>query len=718
MADQGLLSGRRLGVVLALVAILAGAGWAALTATNMREREVRSMRALADLHGMRHSTRALLSARSSFPHLAANWQGAVEAFNASFAALASGGPAGRLESLTSAWRGIQSEVPPAQVAIASLAAGPLAQQVGDEGVEQSIARLLSDHHATAELLELRKLQRHLGAFDTRIEGFATQLESAATGIANEAVAATRLATTAAVLLLAGGLVAGAVLLLRIALLNRHLERARAESAHREAVLRAVLDGLGEGVVLVGADGLLVWANPAARQLAGSSVALAPGVAWNGLLDLRDRDGNALKPVPGGPAQRWLDAQLKHADGEVRIDLAVSPVLTSGDRPGLVVVFVDLTARRILEEQLRRAQALEALGRLAGGVAHDFNNLLAGILGNAELLGLRLADQPDLRRRVDTIITAGSRAASLTRQLLDGSRRSAMQRGRVNLHQLVQESIGLLRRSIDRRIDIVTELTAASPWVEGDAALLQSALINLAINSRDAMPEGGRLTIATAVASTPADASGPWLALRVADTGCGIPADILPRIFDAFFTTKPVGKGSGLGLAAVHGTVTRHGGRITVDSRPGQGTTFTILLPMCIAPVIETRSHAAGPSQARRLLLVEDEEVVRTIAGDVLGDLGYQVTTAVDGIDAIERVRAATVPFDVVILDLVMPRMGGSEALPALRAHAPDLPVLLWSGYSAGHDVEALLGDGRTAFIAKPVSHAALEKALAALLASR
>lgn len=730
MADQVSFSERwlrpRISLVVLLVAILGAAAWAAFTASIMRDREVRAMRALVDLHGMRHATRALLSARSSFPHLAVDWQAAVEAFSTSFEALARGGPAGRLEGLAGSWQAIKAEVPPVRAAITALAAGPLAEQVGDEGVEQTIARLLTDRHATAGLLDLRRLQSHLGVFDSGIVDFAKQLEAEATGIASEAAAATRLASTAAMVLLVTVLLAGAWLLLRISLLNLHLggamaslERARAEAAHREQVLRAVLDGLGEGVVLVDADGLLVWANPAARQLIGAETVLQPGVAWQGLLDLRDSDGQALRTTPGCQAQRWLDARLTHVRGEVRIDLAVAPVLTAGDRPGLVVVLVDLTARRVLEEQLRRAQSLEALGRLAGGVAHDFNNLLAGILGNAELLGLRLADQPVLRQRVDTIITAGSRAAALTRQLLDSSRRSAMQRGRVDLHQLVQESVGLLRRSIDRRIEITTTLAAPVPWVDGDAALLQGALVNLAINARDAMPDGGRLDIATVAAAAPADASGSWLALRVTDNGSGMAPEVLPRIFDAFFTTKAVGKGSGLGLAAVQGTVLRHGGRITVDSAPGRGTTFTILLPQCAAPagVAVHPPERSGPAATQvRLLLVEDEEVVRNIAVDVLSDLGYQVTTAVDGVDGVERLAAAPEAFDIAILDLVMPRMGGVEALVALRAISPRLPVLLWSGYSAGHDIDALLGDGRTAFIAKPAAHAALGRALAGLLA--
>jgi CheY-like chemotaxis protein len=294
----------------------------------------------------------------------------------------------------------------------------------------------------------------------------------------------------------------------------------------------------------------------------------------------------------------------------------------------------------------------------------------------------------------------------------------MQRSRVDVHRLVRETVALLGRTLDRRIAIAVDLQAPASWLDGDAALLQNALVNLAINARDAMPEGGRLRIATAAAAPPEGAAGAWMSISVADTGCGIPADVLPHVCEAFFTTKPVGKGSGLGLAAVQGTVQRHGGRMAIASEVGRGTEITILLPVAAPPDTARRERleTRTPRPGLRLLLVDDEDLVRTMAEEELAELGYQVQAFADGHLAVAALAADPDACDGAVLDLVMPRIGGVETLQRLRAIRPDLPVLLWSGYSAGHDVEPLLSDGRTAFIAKPATHEALGRALAGLLA--
>jgi signal transduction histidine kinase/ActR/RegA family two-component response regulator len=684
--------------------------------------ESRAMRALGDLQRMRHATRALLSERAPLAGLARRWEDGVARFTDGFQGLDGGAGGAELKALREDWQAISTSVAPGRQALRELCASPLAGQVGDEGVEQTTVRLMADRTATADLLLLRRLERHLGGFDRATGVFAQRLDAAVLRLGERAARTARLAAGCSLLLLLGAIAAVTWLLVRMSRLHlglvgvlESLRQSQRDGERREAMLRCVLDALGDGVVLVGSDGRVQWANPALRRLAGEG-ALEVGRPED--LDLRDREGQPIRPPPGGPERRWLDARLGRSGAtDLPVDLSAVPIRFGDQSAATLLVISDLSERRVLEDQLRQAQSLETLGRLAGGVAHDFNNLLAGILGNAELLGSQLADRPSQRQRIDTIITASTRAAVLTRQLLESARRSAMQRGPLDLHALIRTSVALIERSFDRRIHVVLGLDAADCWVDGDAGLLQNALTNLAVNSRDAMPQGGQLTIATRGVPAPGGEGDPWIELSVADQGVGIPPEVLPRIFEPFFTTKPVGKGTGLGLAAVLGTVTRHGGRIAVDSRPGSGTRFTILLPCCRSPETGLVRRPGQPDQAAtalRVLIADDEELVRTIASDQLAELGCQVRTVVDGAAAVAAVRAEPAAFDLVILDVVMPRMGGVEAHRELRRLAPRLPILMWSGYSGGQDVEPLLADGRTVFITKPASRRQIEEALAQL----
>lgn len=381
-----------------------------------------------------------------------------------------------------------------------------------------------------------------------------------------------------------------------------------------------------------------------------------------------------------------------------------------------------------QSKLAQSQKLEAIGRLAGGVAHDFNNLLTAISGFAELLEADLEEGAGRLEDVREIRRAANRASELTSQLLTFARRQVVAPRVVSVNCLVAGVSRMLTRLLGEHIDLRLELAPSKPYVCVDPAQLEQVLVNLAINARDAMPQGGRLTIATSVASRVdsgvveagrASDAAPWVRLSVIDTGTGMTPEVAAQIFEPFFTTKPMGQGTGLGLAMAYGAVAQAGGRLTVDTVLGEGSAFHVWLPQVPAEAAEeagaTSEGAFGAADGRgRVLLVEDEESVRTLASRLLGGLGYHVETAATGVEALARSQVDG-PFDVLVTDVVMPGMNGREVAAALRARQPDLPVLFVSGHSA--DALDLRPDreSRTDFLAKPFTRADLAERLQALL---
>lgn len=354
--------------------------------------------------------------------------------------------------------------------------------------------------------------------------------------------------------------------------------------------------------------------------------------------------------------------------------------------------------------------LETIGQLATGIAHDFNNNLAAIMGSAELMKDELRQNKVSPELVDDILLSTQRAAQLPRQLLVYSRKAQVAHASTDLHELIDNTVAFLRRSIDPKVQIETCLSAENAYVLADASLLDNALLNLLVNARDAMPAGGTITILTSSHEvTRASAEhecgllpGMHVLIEVLDTGEGIAAEVLPKIFEPFFTTKAVGKGTGLGLAAVSGTVKSLNGSVAVESVPGQGAAFRILLP-CDAPkdsrvsqVVTQLTRGVG-----RVLLVDDDILVTRATAATLRRLGYEVTVANDGVHAIEVFKRSPDDFHLVILDLQMPRMDGETTYGELRRLAPAVPILIWSGYNGELDVEAILPKGAVGFIQKP-----------------
>jgi PAS domain S-box-containing protein len=399
---------------------------------------------------------------------------------------------------------------------------------------------------------------------------------------------------------------------------------------------------------------------------------------------------------------------------------------NGRIDGLCGVATDITERKQLEMQLRHSQKLDAVGRLASGIAHDFNNMLTGILASTELVGMLLpaTHNHDIDEALDRIIHASERAAELTRKLIVFSREAHRPAERVDVHGVIQGAVELLRRDIDRPIRIELQLGASTPIVVGDPTRLQAAMLDLGLNARDAMLDGGTLTISTRDLeldeagcrhSSFSLQPGNYVEITVRDTGVGMNEATVERIFEPFFTTKAVGRG--LGLAAVHGTVVEHSGAIEVHSRVGQGTRIVLRIPTTapttaeIMPASVPTTHNLPQLANRTVLLVDDEPLLRKTGAHMLESLGYRVVLAEDGREGVARYQEQHEQLGLVLLDMVMPKMGGQAAFEAMRAIDARVPIILCSGYAADTAVRQMLEQGLTGFLAKPYRLAQLTELL-------
>jgi PAS domain S-box-containing protein len=410
--------------------------------------------------------------------------------------------------------------------------------------------------------------------------------------------------------------------------------------------------------------------------------------------------------------RDLEVRMSVKSGEVRtLQLSAHTIELSG-QPCMIAIIRDVTDRRALEVQLRQAQKMEAVGRLAGGVAHDFNNLLVGILGYSELLKKRLAAQAPLLRMANEINFAAMRARDLTSRLLALSHRQVLRPAVLDLNVLVRQCERLLRPIIGEDVHVILRLDPRTAHVKADPAQLEQVILNLALNARDAMPGSGTLSMETCniqvdaalARQHPGLIPGFYVRLSVTDTGHGITPDVMPRIFEPFFTTKEIGKGSGLGLSTVYGVVKQSGGCVTVSSQPDQGAAFGIYLPRASELPerrIPAQPGAASSTGTETILLVEDEAVVRDLVCEILRESGYVVLSANSGADAMETTAEHIKPIDLLITDVVMPEMSGPELANILRRARGEMRVLYMSGYT---DDAVLVRQGlpeNSAFIRKP-----------------
>ena len=446
----------------------------------------------------------------------------------------------------------------------------------------------------------------------------------------------------------------------------------------------------------------------------------------------ESERQAIARVAGGESDGFsVEKRLVHKSGTsqwVRAELTATR--DSGGRLDTIVVnLTPLDAERAaratrerLETQLIQAQKLGALGRLAGGVAHDFNNRLLIIMGHTELLKRALPSDSPLAHHADLVLGSAERAAELTRQLLAYSRRQVLKPEAFDLNHTVDRMRRMLERLIGDEVELVTVLGAKQP-VYSDPGQIEQVILNLVLNARDAMPSGGRLTLATAdaliEAATPKLAPGEYVTLTVSDTGTGIAPDVLPRIFEPFFTTKEVGKGTGLGLSMVEGIATQSGGGTTVESVEGRGTTFTIHLPR--ARELPTERSLPKPTSLEdrpsfeTVLVCDDDEGVRSLLANILQFRAYTILEARNGKDALELARRHDGPIHLLVTDLVMPEMGGLELSRRLGETYPELRVLFVSGYT--EDASLLSAELRrnSYFLPKPFLPGELTRMVCAIL---
>ena len=437
---------------------------------------------------------------------------------------------------------------------------------------------------------------------------------------------------------------------------------------------------------------------------------------------KDRD-RMLELIRRNRRLNAFETTLLRKDGKP-VRVRIYGVLSS-QQPGeseLIQAYVeDITEHGVLEQQVRQVQKLEAVGRLAGGVAHDFNNILVIIRLSTELMLSTVTPESPLSKPLLQVLNAADRAASLTRQLLAFGRQQVMQVRPVNLNTVVTDTLQLLRRTIGEDVDVATRFDEELASTRLDPDQLAQVIMNLAINSRDAMPQGGTLSIETRNVTLDANYArnhapvqpGKYVMLAVTDSGTGIDNAILPRIFDPFFTTKEVGKGTGLGLSIVYGIVKQSGGYVWVYSEPGKGTTFKLYFPVTDAQPAnsEQRADILPLACEKRILVVEDEPEIREHLCECLRQLGYEVLEAADGQEAVELFEKHPGKVDMVLTDLVMPRMGGQELWTRLTALDPEIGFLFTSGYTQDNALRREMLSPHNLFLTKPFSVADLSNAL-------
>jgi PAS domain S-box-containing protein len=490
------------------------------------------------------------------------------------------------------------------------------------------------------------------------------------------------------------------------------KRAEAELAVRDAQLRLALEASGMGQWSWHVESNRLTLDAAAKRIFGwpEHDDAADLDTFLALVNGEDRERVRATLLRAVESADYPDTtfRIAPADGAVRWVLSKGRVLKDETGKGVELLggMIDITDGKRTEAQLNRSQKLEAIGQLAGGVAHDFNNLLVAILGNLSLA----RETPDTDER-ETLLTealaAGNRAAELTRQLLAFSTRQPVDQVMIDVNDVLSDTLKLLRRLVPESVKMDFIAAHRLPRVLADRGQLEQVLVNLCVNARDAMPEGGRLLIETELVfvngrfreTHPWVRAGRYVLVCVTDTGIGIPPEALDHVFEPFFTTKA--QGSGLGLATAYGIVRRHGGFMHVYSEVGKGTTFKVYLPMSARDAADVGSKVEGPvtGGSESILVAEDEPRVRAIVVRILERAGYRVITAEDGEEAVRKFEEHRAALDLVLLDAVMPNKSGTEALAEIRARSPQVAAILCSGYTESLASVAAF-DGVT-FLAKP-----------------
>lgn len=499
---------------------------------------------------------------------------------------------------------------------------------------------------------------------------------------------------------------------------RELDKERKALRESEGRFRALTESTSDWIWEVDRNGVYSYASPKVRDLLGYE---PEGVIGKTPFDLMHSDeavrlaqwfkaiAESKKPLG------TLEIVAIHKDGrKVMLEKSGVPFFDpSGNLAGYRGIDRDITERKKLEEQLRQAQKMEAIGQFAGGIAHDFNNMLTAIMGCGEFLKMSMDKDSTSQRYVDIILSSAAKSADLTQQILAFSRKQIISPKQTNLNELIKGVEKLLRRLIGEDIEIKITFSAGDLMVMVDPGQLEHVLMNLCSNARDAMPDGGTIFISTGtdfldseyIPTCNVENAGMYALITVTDTGGGMDEKTRQRIFEPFFTTKEVGKGTGLGLATAYGTIKQHNGHITVYSEPGKGTTFKIYLPLIESLTGKRECKEAIPQKrgSETILVAEDNEDVRTLTKQVLLEYGYSVIEAVDGEDAINQLRRYKDIVRLVVIDVIMPKKSGKEAYDEIKKIKPDIKVLFTSGYTSDIiNKKGILEDG-VDFISKPLT---------------
>jgi two-component system, cell cycle sensor histidine kinase and response regulator CckA len=503
-------------------------------------------------------------------------------------------------------------------------------------------------------------------------------------------------------------------------------RMRRRLLEREEFFQLISDNVVDMIAVVDSNGKRVYNSPSYLRILGYALDELESTSSFEQVHPDDRQivVDATADARRTGVGRRIEYRMRHKDGSwVYLESTASPVMnTKGEVENLVIVNRDISERRRLEEQLRQSQKMDAIGRLSGGVAHDFNNLLGVIIGYAEILQERIPETDSMRAPVDQIIKAGSRASSLTKQLLAFSRQQVMEPKILLLNAVVSDTEKMLRRLIGEDIELLTSLEPSLGKIRADQGQIEQVIMNLVVNARDAMPEGGRLVIETSNFEIDDKFArryaypvlpGSYVLLTVRDNGIGMDTATQQRIFEPFFTTKEKGKGTGLGLSLVYGVVKQSGGYIDVVSTRGKGTTFNIYLPRVGQNVAETRT--IGPDRPEELrgtetiLLAEDEDTLRALTRHLLELYGYRVLEACDGNQALQLSEHTADEIHLLLTDVVMPGISGRALADQLKRKRPDVRIVFMSGYTGQRVGEKEILEPGSAFLQKPFTREGLAR---------